>query len=169
MDQPLLMKNSILLGLLFPVFAAGQDCKLIRETDPYTKQTKISTGFIQLEEASVTIDADSREIDLFFSLDGRDKCFDNNSIAAVFFEGTKVKMSYRNSGTMNCQGFFHFTFKNTAAISSLLQKLSTQKTTHIIFTGNNKTETKVELMPDQQHAFMNLASCLLNEAKTLIK
>ena len=163
------MKYAFFLILLLPLFAAAQDCKPVRVTDPYTKETSISSGFIELDNGSLTIDADSREIDLFFSLEGTEKCFDNTSMAAVFFEGTKLKLSSRNTGTMNCKGYFHFTFRNTASVTGLLQKISTQKMTHIIFTGNNKAETTVTLTPEQQEVIMKLADCILKEAKTLIK
>jgi hypothetical protein len=163
------MKYIFALVLLLPLFSWSQDCKLNKETDPYTKETKISTGFIQLQGGSVTIDADKLDVDVFFTLDGRDKCFDNNSVAAIFFEGTKAKMTMRNSGSMNCEGFFHFTFKNTATITSLLQKLSTQKLSNIVFTGNNKKETKVTLTPEQQQIFLSSINCLVNDAKTLVK
>src|ERR1700687_2812503 len=105
------MKFMVILFWFFPFGTGAQNCQINRETDPYTRETKMSTGFISLPEASVSIDADSREIDLFFTLSGNDKCFDNNSTALVFFEGTKAKMNYRNSGTMNCEGFFHITFR----------------------------------------------------------
>lgn len=147
----------------------AQDCKLNRQTDPYTKETKLSTGFIEFRRASVTIDADSREIDIFFSLEGNDKCFDNSSMAAIFFEGTKSKMSIRNSGTMNCEGFFHFIFKNTASTTSQLKKLATQKINNIVFTGNGKKETIIIFSPDQQGVLISLIDCLVNEAKSLIK
>jgi hypothetical protein len=170
------MKYFFIIALLFPGSVMAQpaplqpeDCKLNRETDPYTKETRISTGFITLQGGSVTIDAGSGEIDIFFSVNGNDKCFDNNSTAAVFFEGTKLKMSYRNGGTMNCEGFFHFIFKNTAGTSSVLQRLTTQKITSILFTGNNKAETRVTLTPEQQQVMIKLSTCLVNEAKTLLK
>jgi len=163
------MKYSIAVALLFPLYLGAQDCKLNRETDPYTKETRISTGFIFLDGGSVTIDADSKEIDVLFSIEGVDKCFDNNSMAAIFFEGVKTKMSSRNGGTMNCEGLFHFVFRNTASTTTLLQKLSTQKINHIVFTGNNKKETTVTLAPGEQQTFMALATCLVNEAKMLIK
>jgi hypothetical protein len=163
------MKYILAVVLLLPFGAWSQDCKLNKETDPYTKETKISTGFIQLNGGSVTIDADKLEVDVFFTLDGSDKCFDNNSTAAIYFEGAKVKMTMRNSGSMNCEGFFHFTFKNTATTTSLLQKLSTQKLNYIVFTGNNKKETKINLTPEQQQMFLSFTNCLVDDAKTLIK
>src|SRR6185503_10202965 len=100
------MKYLLLLAF-FPMTLRAQDCKVNKETDPFTKETKLSTGFIPWKEASVTIDADSKEIDLFFTLSGTDLCFDNNGTVALFFEGTKVKQTYRNGGSMNCEGFFH--------------------------------------------------------------
>ena len=168
------MKSILAILFLFPLFIAAQDttatgCKLNKEKDPYTKETKLSTGFIFLKGGSVTIDADSKEVDVLFSIEGLDKCFDNNSMAAVFFEGTKTKMTSRNGGTMNCEGLFHFIFKNTASTSTVLQKMMTLKINRIVFTGNNKKETTVTIDPAKQQTLMTLATCLVNEAKTLIK
>ncbi|MES1197650.1 MAG: hypothetical protein ABUL41_00035 [Chitinophagaceae bacterium] len=168
------MKYIVTICLLIPLFSNAQDpvaigCKLNKQTDPYTKETKLSTGFIQLNGGSVTIDADSKEIDVFFTISGNDKCFDYNSMAAVYFEGTKMKLSVRNSGSMNCEGLYHFIFKNTPTTNSILQKIATQKINNIVFTGNNKKETKLTFIPDQQQKVMELTTCLVNEAKTLIK
>ncbi len=163
------MKNILIILLLSPFLAATQDCKLITETDPFTKMIKLSTGFIFFDGGSVTIDADSKEIDILFSIEGADKCYDNNSQAFIFFEGVKTKLTSRNGGTMNCEGLFHFIFKNTASTPSLLQKIMTQKINRILFTGNNKKETTVNISPVDQATFMALATCLVNEAKTLVK
>ena len=168
------MKKIFIFLLLAPLFSSAQDslaapCKLIKETDPYTKETKLSTGFIMLKNGSVTIDADSKEIDVLFSIEGLDKCFDNNSTAAIFFEGVKTKMSSRNGGTMNCEGLFHFVFKNTALTTTVLQKMMTQKINHIVFTGSDKKESIIAIKPEDQEKLMTLATCLVNEAKTLIK
>jgi hypothetical protein len=144
-------------------------CKIIRETDPYTKQTKLSTGFIYFDGGSVTVDADSKEIDVLFSIEGSDKCFDNNSIATIFFEGVKTKFNIRNGGTMNCEGLFHFIFKNTPTPNSQLLKLMNQKINHILFVGNNKKESTINIGPVEQETLKTLTTCLVNEAKTLIK
>jgi hypothetical protein len=162
------MKNLSLIVFLFPLWLSAQDCKLKRTTDPYTKEVKLSTGFIALQGASLSIDADSKEIDFFFSVDGRDKCFTNASTAAVFYEGTKMKANFRNNGTMNCEGFFHIIFKNGTATPALLQRLITQKISNIIFTGNDKTQTTVGLNAEQREAIMNLGNCLIKEAKSLL-
>src|SRR5262245_55670248 len=109
------MKVIIAVFLLLPLFIVAQDstgavCKLIRDTDPYTKEVKLSSGFMSLQGATLTIDADSKEIDFFFVIDG--KCYEDESTVFIFFEGSKAKTTYRNTGSMNCDGYFHFIFRN---------------------------------------------------------
>lgn len=166
------MKYFIFLALAFPVSCIAQDCKLFKDTDPYTKETRLSTGFIAISGGSVTIDADSKEIDMLFSISGADKCYDNNSVAEIYFEGIKSKTTARNAGTMNCEGLFHFVFRNSHATpTTLLQRMCTKKITQIIFTGNDKKQTKTTLTvkPEQQEIVMKMANCLVNEAKKLVK
>jgi hypothetical protein len=151
------------------ITAAGQDCKLIRETDPFTREVKLSTGFIFVDGGSISFDADSKEVVVLFSIEGADKCFDNNSTAVIQFENIKSKSTSRNGGTMNCEGLFQFVFRNTASTTSLLQKLMIQKISSVVFTGNNKKESTLNVGPSEQESIMRLATCLVNEAKTLIK
>ena len=168
------MKYISLVIFLLPLFLSAQDpiaigCKLIKEADPFTKETKLSSGFISLQVgASLSIDADSREIDFFFTVP--DECYTDASTVFIFFEGTKVKATYRNSGSMNCDGYFHFVFRNGAGTPSGLQKLATQKVTSFVFTGTNvKRPTTISLLPDQQKTFMEVTACMITESKTLIK
>lgn len=154
--------------MLAPLFCFSQECIIQRETDPYTKEIKLSTGFIQLKNATLSIQADKKEIDFFFIISGEDKCFTDAASASVFFEGSKVKISIRNTGSMNCDGFFHFVFKNQALVPSSLQRLASQKVTRILFTGNEKKETQITLTADQQFLWMHSASCLLEEARKLL-
>lgn len=166
------MKFLMTILLLSPMFLPAQqpvptDCKLMKETDPYTKETKLSSGFITLQGASLTIDADSKEIDFFFTVP--DKCFSDASTVYIYFEGSKIKTTYRNNGSMNCDGFFHFKFRNGTVTPTVLKKLAAQKTAHFIFTGNDKKETTVALLPDQQKALMDITACMIEESKTLIK
>ncbi len=163
------MKYYWLLGLIFPFYTLAQDCKLNKETDPFTKETKLSTGFMFFSGASLTIDADSKEVDLLFSLEGANKCFDNNSTAIVYFEGTKVKMNLRNAGTMNCEGLFHFIYKNSVNTTTQLQKLTGQRISQIVFTDANKKEMTVTLTGKDQELLIALGTCLVKEAKTLIR
>ncbi len=164
------MKYLLLVVLLVPVLANAQDCKIIRETDSYTKQTKITTGFVHVDGGSISIDADSKEIIVLFSLEGAEKCFGDNSTAEIFFEGFKSKTMSRNQGTMNCEGFFQFVFRNTAGTpTTTLQRMMTKKITHIIFTGNSKKPVTVNVGPGEQEIIMKQTTCLVAEAKTLIK
>jgi hypothetical protein len=161
------MKPILLIVCLLPLLAGAQDCKLLRESDPYTKEMKLSSGFINLQAASVTIDADSKEIDFFFVVN--DRCFNDASTVFIFFEGSKAKTTNRNTGSMNCDGNFHFTFRNGASTPTVLQKLSTQKVAQFIFTGNDKKQIVVGLLPDQQKIFMEAVACVVKEGKILVK
>jgi hypothetical protein len=168
------MRLAIIFFLSLPVFVHAQDttklaCKLTADVDPFTKEKKISTGFIRLDGADVTIDATKTDIDFLFSIQGADRCFDNNSTAYIFFEGTKARLITRNGGSMNCEGLFHFIFKNSLNPVSLLIKLSTQKVTHILFTGNNKKEADIVLTANDQQSFMSQSACLLTEARTFLQ
>lgn len=161
------MKSFLIILLLLPLFISAQECKLVRETDPYTKETKLSSGFISLQQATLSVDADSKELDFFFVVDG--KCFNDASTVFIYFEGSRAKTTYRNGGSMNCDGYFHFRFRNSTVIPTVVQKLSTQKVTQFIFTGNDKKEMIVSLLPEQQKILMEAVTCMAAEAKTLIK
>jgi len=164
------MKKLVTVLFLAPLFAAAQDCKLNRETDPFTKETKLSTGFINFDGGSVTIDADSKEINFLFSIEGADRCFDNNSTVDVYFEGIKSKTTTRSGGTMNCEGLFQLIFKNAnTAPTTMLNRILTKKITQLIFTCNNGKQVTVTLGATEQQGLMTLANCLVTDAKTLIK
>ena len=162
------MRQILLCLLVLPLYSLAQDCKVNRETDPFTKEVKISSGFLALQNgASVTIDADSKEIDFFFTIPG--KCYDDGSTVFIFFDGVRTRSTYRNAGGRNCDGYFHFKYRNTPTPNSILKRLMTQKVAQFVFTGTDKKELIVSLLPEQQEAFMKLANCLTEEAKTLIK
>jgi hypothetical protein len=162
------MKYLLLAFLMAPVLMQGQDCKLIRDKDVYTKELKLSSGFIQLDGASLSIDGTKPEIDMLFSIEGTDKCFTDASTANIFFEGTKMKFTQRNGGTMNCEGLFHFIFRNGNTYPVVLQKFATLKVEKIVFIGNDKKETIVTLTPPQQQMVMALTACMLKEAPSLL-
>jgi len=169
--MPLLCLLPLFLSAQQQTQAAGQpsmaNCKLVKETDPYTRETKLSSGFITLQGASLTVDADNKEIDFFFAIS--DKCFNDASTVFIYFEGSKTKTTYRNSGSINCQGYFHFVFKNGITTPTVLKKLATQKTANFIFTGTDNKATTVSLLPDQQKILMDITGCMIEESKTLIK
>lgn len=161
------MKAILFALLILPYCIQAQECKVIKETDPYTKETRYSTAPILLQNGTVSFEADSKEVDFFFTIDG--KCFNDASTVYIFFEGSKVRTTYRNAGGMNCDGYFHFKFRNTNATTGVLQKLTTQKVTQFVFTDNTKKETIVSLRPEQQEEFSKITACFVNEAKQLNK
>jgi hypothetical protein len=163
------MKLLIILLLFLPLFSAAQDCNLKKDKDAYTKEVKISTGFFDLEGASVSIQATKTEIDFLFAMSNSTKCYDDGSSAAVIFENSKYKVNYRNNGTMNCQGLFHLIYRNTASTPSALQNLAIKKITSIKFKDSSGKELEITLAPDQQIQFMNLTACIIKEAKALLQ
>lgn len=156
----------LMMGLLGSNLQA-QECNLLRETDPYTKLTRISSGFLELTGASVTVDADKKEIDILFSLK-TDRCFDDACAATIYFADSKLKVNLRNAGTMNCEGLFHFIFKNGTTVNYQLKKLTTMKISQIIFTDRNDKEIPVVLTPEMQDTFQRAVQCVSNEALKLL-
>ena len=168
----LLMKRILALLLLLPVFSFAQDCALKKYLDKFSNDPRLTTGTIKLNAGHLlSIDADSKEIDVFFMLGsngGDAKCFDDASTATVTYEGGKLKANFKNTGSMNCEGYFHFTFKNAVATPSLLQRLGTLKIASIVFTAG-KTKTEILLTDEQKAEVAKKISCITTEAKTLIK
>jgi len=163
------MKHLIFILLSLPLFSVGQDCKPRKSTDPYTKEVKLSSGFIKLDGLSVSVHADSKEIDILFSFSAKEKCFNDAATVQVFFDSTKQKANFRNSGPMNCEGFFHVIFKNGQGTPSLLKRLYTQRITSLVFTGNNKEKTTITLDEEQQENVKKQIECIVIEGKTLLK
>jgi hypothetical protein len=159
----------LIVLLLLPAGLFAQDCKLKKTIDPYSKEIKLSTGFIKLDGAILSIEADSKEIDFVFTMNAKEKCFSDAASAIVIYEGIKMKATYKNGGPVNCDGVFHIIFKNGVATPTLLQRLVTQKITSIAFTGNDKSQTTISLLPEDQQKLMVLGDCLIKEAKTLLK
>lgn len=161
------MKPILSMLLLLPLFIQAQECKLISEKDPYTKETKLSSGAMTLQGAVLTIDADKKEIDFFFELKG--KCFNDMSTALVYLENSRVKTTWRNAGNMNCDGYFHFKFRNGTTTPSMLNKLATQKVAQFIFKGSDDKEVVVSLTPEQQQLLQEVVDCVNKEAKALLQ
>lgn len=165
------MKQLLVFALLLPFISSAQaDCKLKKTKDQFSQEPKLSTGFVPFSATSLSIDADAKEIDLLFSLTNKseEKCFDDASTISFVFEG-KQKANFRNTGTMNCEGLFHVTFKNLVTTPGPLQRLATKKITAISLTGNNKSVTTVTLGLQQQQQLMDMIACIVQEGKTLIK
>lgn len=169
------MKNILIAVLFFlPFCTKAQDsCQLKKETDVFTHQTKISTGFTPFiangVQLSISIDATNTDIDFFLWFTGMQKCFDEASTLQVNFEGDRYKLNLRNTGSMNCEGAFHFSFKNTATTPSQLQRFLDKKISSFHITGPNKTITDVSFSAEQKQTLMRMAACAVRDSKTLLK
>ncbi|HTM94190.1 MAG TPA: hypothetical protein VL095_17335 [Flavisolibacter sp.] len=169
------MKNIFIAAFfLLPFFAPAQDtCQLKTATDPFTHQTKISTGFIPFTangvQLSISVDATPTEIDFFLWFTKDQKCFDEASTIQVNFEGDRYRLNLKNTGSMNCQGAFHFSFKNSANTPPQLQRLLDKRVSSFRITGPNKTITEVSLSEEQKAQLHRMAACVVRDSKTLLK
>lgn len=168
------MKNLLSLLFFIPVLASAQDsCQLTKTTDAFTHQTKISTGFVPFVangvQLSVSIDATRSEIDFFLWFSKEQKCFDDQSTIQVNFEGERIKQYYRNTGSMNCEGVFHFTFKNAAITPYNLQRLVDKKISSFHITGTGKTITDFSFTTGQKDQLKKMIACVVRDSKILIK
>lgn len=165
------MKQIFFLFLFLPFFGLAQDCQVKKEKDQFSQEPKLTTGFISfktLKRFQLSLDATKKEIDFFFALSGDNQCFDDQSTAVVTFEGGRMKSTFKNTGSMNCDGLFHFTFKNIAVTPSILQRMATKKILNIKLVGSNKTEVDLVFNEQQQEQLMQAINCIINEAKTLL-
>ena len=168
------MKSLIITIFFLPLFAVAQDtCKLKKETDPFTHQTKITTGFKSFSvdglNLSITVDATSTEVDIFLWIKNDGKCFDDQSSIQVNYEGDKMKANFKNTGSMNCEGAFHFSFRNLANTPTHLERLSSKRINSFKLTGNNKAITDIAFNDEQKQQLSRMIGCVVREAKTLIK
>lgn len=168
------MKKLSLLLILTPFFSNAQDtCGLKKSKDPFTHVDKLSTGFKSFSgtagNVSISADATPTEIDFFIWLKGEGKCFDLESTAQMIWEGERSKATFRNSGSINCDGAFHFNFKNTPTPNSWLRKMIAKKIATIKLIGNNNKETVITLTEEQKEVFQRMATCIANEGKGLSK
>jgi hypothetical protein len=166
------MKKFVFLLLLLPVFSLAQDCSLKKSTDAFTHETKLSTGFQNFTgnglTVSISADATSKEIDFFIWIKNENKCFNAESTANVIFESERTKALFRNNGSMNCDGVFHFIFKNTPATPSWLNRLMTKRVASIKLTTTDGKEMTISFNEDQKKLFQQMAVCMGTEGKTLI-
>ena len=161
------MKFIIALALLLPVAAGAQDCDLKKGKDEITSKPTLSTGFIALQDISLSFDASNKEIDLFFVMNNASaKCFDEESNIELTFEGGRQKTELKGSGSLNCEGMFHVILRNSAFTPSNLQKMATKKVVSIKVTSNKVIV--IALTPEQQQLLMDKASCIAKAAKTIL-
>lgn len=168
------MKNIIAILFLLPLVSRAQDsCQLKKETDPFTHVVKLTTGFLPFNsngmQISISADATSTDIDFFIWIRNDPKCFDDQSTAQINYEGDRLKASFKNSGSMNCEGAFHFSFRNTPTTPGNLERLTVKKLSSIKLNGPNKTVTEIVFSEEQKQTFQRMAACVASQARTLIK
>lgn len=162
------MKKYLFLLLLLPVFARAQDCAMLRRSrDPYTKEVKITTGQMQLGSHKLSVEATTKELDFFFVLSADGACFNEDSSVVVNFVGTRARATFKNGGTMNCEGFFHIIFRNGQEPVSGLRKLLEQKISTFTF-GEGKNAIVITPTEEQRDIFQKSLTCLVAEAKGLL-
>lgn len=164
------MKQLALLFLLFPFLANAQDCSLKNERDRFNQDPKLTTGFVSLgagnDKFLLSVSADKKEVDYFFALDGSAMCFNDVSRVLVTFE-TKQKGNFKNGGTTNCKGYFHFVFPNQQNLNANLTNLSLKKIATIQFTDTGNNKKIITLRPEDQETIMKLTACVLAELEKL--
>jgi hypothetical protein len=168
------MKFIIALFCLLPFSIYAQDsCQLKKETDPFTHQTKISTGFVPFTvngiQLAVSIDATNTDVDFFFWIKKDGKCFDDASTVQINYDGERLKASYKNTGSMNCEGAFHFTFRNTPNTPPNLERLRSRMIASMKFNGPNKEVTELVFSEEQKQNLLHMAACVVRDSKTLLK
>lgn len=169
------MKYFFVLFLSLPIFAAAQDCKIKKEIDPYSKETKLTTGFKTFSGGAsrtlVSVDATKTEIEFIFSVNGgaEGTCFDATSTAVFLYEGGRLKGNFKNNSSMNCEGLFSIVFRNVATTPTTLKNLAAKKVLSVKLTGNAKKVTEITLTEEEQQLLMKMAGCIIEESKTLIK
>lgn len=165
------MKHWFFICLLLPAAIKAQDCNLKKDQDLLTNKPKLSTGFIELDNAILNIEVSGKDIDFFFVIKNKAaNCFNDESEVLVTYEGGKLKNEYRNStGYTNCEGVFHLVFRNSATYTpSGLQKLIAKKAISFLFTASNSKTTLVALNDAQQKLIVQLATCIAKDAKTVL-
>ncbi len=164
------MKKQLAFILFFFCLAGAiaQDCQLIREVDPYTRSTNLSTGYHKWAGGSLLLDASKQELDWMIEVGSGNVCFDDEATMQVFFVGSKQRLLLRNVGTMNCEGLLHVLFKNGPSTNYQLNKLATMPIQRILITNSAKKEWSIEPDAEQRDRWMRAATCLINESKKLL-
>lgn len=164
------MNRFLFLIVFLPVFMAAQDCELRNEKDRFNQDPRLTTGFKKFGAGSNTfllsISADKKEIDFFFAIENSVICFNDLSRALVTFDN-KQRGTYRNGGTTNCKGYFHFIFPNQEKLNLNLTNLSEKKIMTIQFTDSKNNKEILTIREEDQEEIMKLTACILKELEKL--
>ena len=164
------MKQIFTLLFLVPLFTHAQDCTLKNEKDRYNQDPRLTTGFKSMgagaDKFLLSVSADKKEVDYFFALDKSTMCFNDYARAMITFEN-KQKGNYRNGGTTNCKGYYHFIFPNQANLNANLTNLSIKKIVTIQFSNADNVKKIITLRPEDQEEIIKMTSCVLKELENL--
>jgi len=164
------MKQLLILILFFPFIINAQDCNLKNEKDRLNQDPRLTTGFKSIGAGSnkflLSISADKKEIDNFFALDKSATCFNDLSRVLVTFEN-KQRGTYKNGGTTNCKGYFHFIFPNQQNLNVNRDNLSEKKIVSLQFTGVDNKKEILTLRPEDQEEMIKITTCVLAELEKL--
>ena len=165
------MKYLLLLFFFVPFFSSAQDsCILKNEKDRYNQDPRLTTGFISLgagnDKFLLSVSADKKEVDYFFALDNSTMCFNDYSRVIITFDN-KQKGNFKNGGTTNCKGYFHFTFPNQVNLNANLTKLSQKKIASIQFTDTGDNKKIITLRPEDQETITKLTACVIDQLDEL--
>lgn len=165
------MKILLFLFCSVPFFANAQDsCLLKNEKDRFNQDPRLTTGFISLgagnDKFLLSISADKKEVDYFFALNNQAMCFNDYSRVLVTYE-TKQKGNFKNGGTTNCKGYFHFIFNNQENLNANLTNLSQKKIVTLQFTDTGENKKIITLRPEDQETIKRLTNCVIDQLDEL--
>ena len=165
------MKYLALLIFFVPFFSNAQDsCILKNEKDRFNQDPRLTTGFISLgagnDKFLLSISADKKEVDYFFALDKSTMCFNDYSRVIVTYDN-KQKGNFKNGGTTNCKGYFHFVFPNQQNLNGNLTNLSLKKIVNFQFTDNSNNKKIITLRPEDQETIKRLTACVIDQLDEL--
>ena len=125
-------------------------------------------AFLDINPLSVghTLVVPKKEVDYFFALDNSTMCFNDYSRVIVIYD-TKQRGNFKNGGTTNCKGYFHFIFVNQQNLNVNLTNLSQKKIATLQFTDNNNNKKIITLRPEDQDTIIKLTNCVLAELEKL--
>ena len=165
------MKYLALIFFLIPIFSSAQDsCILKNEKDRFNQDPRLTTGFVSLgagdDKFLLSISADKREVDYFLALDNSTMCFNDYSRVMLTY-ANKQKGNFKNGGTTNCKGYFHFIFPNQQNLNGNLTNLSQKKIVSIQFTDTGNNKKIITLRPEDQEMITKLTACVIDQLDEL--
>lgn len=167
----ILMKLLSFLLFLIPGMLSAQDsCILKNEKDRFNQDARLTTGFISMgagnDKFLLSISADKREIDYFFALDNSAMCFNDYSRVVVTYD-SKQRGNFKNGGTTNCKGYFHFIFPNQENLNGNLTNLSLKKIASLQFTDTGNNKKTITIRPEDQETIRKLTLCVIDQLDEL--